>query len=58
MNVEIMEKKNLKKNDIITIINKDDEIVEETKRIKSRQLIYGFLIILLMNLLFFLFKYI
>ena len=53
MNVEIMKKKNLKKNDIITIINKDDEIVEETKRIKSRQLIYGFLIILLMNLLFF-----
>ena len=38
MNSEIVEKKNLKKYDFISIINKDEGNVEGTKGIKSRKL--------------------
>ena len=55
MNSEIMEKKNLKKYDIVSIINKDEEISFGIKCDKSKKLIYGFLIILFIHILFFIY---
>ena len=55
MNSEIKEKKNFQKYNIISVINKDEEIVVGTKSIKTRKIIYGFLIFLLMHILFFIY---
>ena len=39
MNSEIKEKKNFQKYNIISVINKDEEIVVGTKSIKTRKII-------------------
>ena len=47
-----MEKKNFNKYDVISITDKNEEISIGNKTIKSRKLIYGFLIILFLHILF------
>lgn len=58
MNNDIMEKKklnNFNNFNLISIINKDEDIAIDTKNNKSKKIIYGFLIILLIHILFFIY---